>query len=375
MATKSSNTKGNPYHDEGTGRFTSSGESGAKGAEQSGTPKMPSIRLKPNFDISSARSSLASQPQPPQNQPQPPQNQPIGQYKPAASVDEAIAIGKSILPGCEVNYSANCNVEKLNDLNMALSDIATAFPKFVSNGLLFAYGDGLSMDEGKLRKLMSESAIGVIKNDEFFKGVYDRFFESFGASNGLGEESRYSEDAIRAFMGFDRGFNPYEYVNQARGGGTLAYYQVSMDNIFNPGAGGKGINGAVKFYNSILQNPTRSEISNAAYAVDSGFHFDYGGHSYTYATGVHELGHSIFTIAYKKCNDAERAEINELLREGSGRSRSQVSGYGRTNAYEQEAEAVADAMCRGAQATPHNRKMFAWLKKVHRRLEEENGNR
>ena len=117
-----------------------------------------------------------------------------------------------------------------------------------------------------------------------------------------------------------------------------------------------------------MRKATPWEIRESQDSVRAGFHFDYGEHSYTYATGVHELGHSIFTIAYKKCNDEERAELDQLLRDGASVSRREVSGYGHTNFYEQEAEAFADGMCRGDNATNHNKKMMSWLEKVHNRL-------
>lgn len=367
MAQKSSNTHGNPYHDEATGQFTSAESSSSQSGDDLNLgagdgSKHFALRLKPNFNVQDAKSKLqqikaASQPQ-------------LGQYREATSIQDAIDVGRSILPDCLVNYSNRCDLDKVNELNKALNDIVHRFPGFVQNGLLNAYGDGLSLSPEDLEQTFAKSALNVIQKDKYFSRLYDEFFNDFKARFGLKDEEKYSERALSRFMRLDDDFDMFDYTTRANGFGTLAYYQVSQFNRFNPGQGGKGINGAIKFYTSTLKKATPQEINMNAQAVEDGYHFDYGGHSYTYGTAVHELGHAIFTIAYKKCTDEERAELNQLLRDGFDvhKSFSEVSRYGHTNAYEQEAEAVADGMCRGDNATPHNKKMIAWLDKVHARL-------
>ena len=52
MATKSSNTQGNPYHDE-EGKFTSA--NGNSVSARKDGEKHFSIRLKPNFDVNAAK--------------------------------------------------------------------------------------------------------------------------------------------------------------------------------------------------------------------------------------------------------------------------------------------------------------------------------
>ena len=365
MATKSSNTQGNPYHDE-EGKFTTA--NGSSTSVKEGEGKLFSIRLKPNFDINAAKQGL----QKAKISSQQSASQQIGSYKEATNIEEANAIGQSILPSCRVNYSNKCDVAKANEMNKALSDVANKFPGFVQNGLLAAFGDGISMQNEELKTVIVQSALNVVKNDKFFSKLYDEFFEISKNRYELNDEDKYNEQVFSHFMGFDRDFDFNDYTRSFYGGGALAYYQVSMKNIFNPPSGGKGISGAIKFYPEIMGKPTQKEISDNNYAVKTGFHFDYGEHNYTYGTGVHELGHSIFTIAFKKCTDEERVEINKILQEGSstGKESNQVSGYGHHSWYEQEAEAVADVFCRGANATPHNKKMFAWLEKVHNRLKK-----
>ena len=374
MATKSNNTQGNPYHDE-EGKFTSANGSGSVEPKLEDSGKHFSIRLKPNFDVSAARSSLQQQiksaktSEIPTTQTQTTISQ-VGMYREATNVEEAVAIGKSILPGCAVNYSKGCDIGKVNELNQALSDIANRFPGFVQNGLLNAYGDGISFNGEEIRHIIVQSALNVVQNDAHFKKIYDDFFVQSQQKYNLKDEDKYAENVFSHFMAFDRQFDVRDYTQNTGGGDALAYYQVSQDNIFSQNVGGKGINGAIKIYPDVLKTPTQRELAAVQRQIDSGFHFDYGGHGHTYGTGVHELGHSIFTIAYKKCNDEERAEIDQLLRDGTRKDFNQVSGYGHTNAYEQEAEAVADVMCRGDNATPHNKKMVAWLDKVHARLKK-----
>lgn len=363
MAIKSTNEKGNQYHDEETGKFTSADNTNTK--KEDGE-KHFSIRLKANFDVNSAKTNL-QQAKTNSNQPT---TTPVGSFKEATTVEEAVQIGRSILPGCLVNYSSGCDVSKLNEMNRALSDIANRFPGFVQNGLLNAYGDGISLNENEIMQHISRSALNVVKNDKHFSKIYDEFFNLSKERYGLKDEDKYSEHVFSHFMALDRSFDVYDYTKKHGGGLALAYYQVTQDNIFSRVPGGKGINGAIKFYPDILKKATPEEIAINQHAVETGFHFDYGEHNYTYGTGVHELGHSIFTIAYKKCNDEERAEIDQLIRDGHGKDYRQVSGYGSKTDYEQEAEAVADVMCRGSNATPHNKKMVAWLDKVHKRLKE-----
>lgn len=55
MATKSSNTQGNPYHDEATGEFTSAGSGSAKTEQVEAT----GIRLKPGVDLSTIKARTA----------------------------------------------------------------------------------------------------------------------------------------------------------------------------------------------------------------------------------------------------------------------------------------------------------------------------
>ena len=364
MAVKSSNTQGNPYHDE-EGKFTSANNVGSAKPEDGS--RLFSIRLKPNFDINAARARL----QQVNTVSSAPQSGQIGSYREASSIEEAVQIGKSILPGCEVNYSSGCDLTKVNEMNKALNDIAHRFPGFVQGGLLNAYGDGVSLSGEQMMNVIVNSALNVVKNDKHFKKYYDRFFEQSKARFGLSDEDKYSEKVFIHFMGLDRQFNMNDYTKSLDGGDALAYYQVTYRNMFDQRPeGGAGINGAIKFYPHILQKPTQRELNAVADQVISGFHFDYGEHSYTYGTGVHELGHSIFTIAYKKCTPDERAEIDQLIRDGKGKDYKEVSGYGHHTEYEQEAEAVADVMCRGEDATPHNRKMVAWLDKVHARLKQ-----
>ena len=368
MAIKSSNVKGNPYHNEEDGKFasandasTSKSEVEASDSKVSTPEKKFSFRLKSNFDINAAKSSL-------QQLKQASQQPKIGEYRDATTVEEAVAIGREILPGCLVNYSNGCDVGKLNELNKALNDISHRFYGFVQNGLLNAYGDGVSLAENEVMDNIYASALNVIKNDKYFSTMYDDFFSESQQQYGLQDSDKYSPKTLNHFMALDRSFNAGEYSNKYHGGGVLAYYNTTQKKVTGINEGGRGINGAIKFYPGTLKARTPLEIQDAQSAVDRGFHFDYGGHDYVYATGVHELGHSIFTIAYKKCTQEERAEIDQLLKDGMGKDRSQVSGYGHSNAYEQEAEAVADVMCRGNQATLHNRKMVGWLDKVHTRL-------
>ena len=371
MARKSSNEKGNPYHDEATGQFTSAEDSSTQNSGDLNLgagdgAKHYTLRLKPNFDLNRARNDL--QQAKANNQTKSTTAAPIGQYREATSIQDAIVVGKGILPDCLINYSNKCNLAKVNELNKALSDIANRFPGFVQNGLLNAYGDGISLNQEDLEQTFAKSALNVIQKDKYFSRLYDDFFNSVKTRLGFTDEEKYSEQALSWFMKLDENFDMYEYINISNGHGTLAYYQVSQDNIYKPGQGGKGINGAIKFYPSALQKATTKEIAINTFAVKDGYHFDYGEHSYTYGTGVHELGHAIFTIAYKKCNDEERAELNQLLNDGFGKSRNEISRYAQKNAFEQEAEAVADGMCRGENATPHNKKLMAWLDKVHARL-------
>lgn len=362
MATKSSNIQGNPYHDE-EGKFTSAETSSVSKTKESG--KLFSIRLKPNFDINAMKQGLQQVKLVANSN----NTMQIGSYQEASTIEEAIEIGKKILPSCEVNYSQGCDIEKVNELNKALSDISNRFPGFVQNGLLNAFGDGLSLNEDRMSNIIVNSAINVIKNDKHFRKIYDRFFDESKMKFNLKDEDKYSEQVLRHFMCLDKGFDMKDYTQQYGGGNAMAYYQVSQDKMVGTDLpGGKGINGAIKIYTNVLKKPTQKEINEMQYSIASGFHFDYGEHSYTYGTGVHELGHSIFTIAYKKCTDEEREELNQLLHDGFTKDYHQVSGYGHTNAYEQEAEAVADVMCRGNNATLHNKKMVGWLDKVHTRL-------
>ena len=166
MAQKSSNTKGNPYHDEGTGQFTNAegGSTQSKG-ELGNDSKHFSIRLKSNFNLNDARSDLQ---QTKTSQPQQPPIPPIGQYREATSIQDAMAVGRSILPDCLVNYSEKCDLAKVNELNKALSDITNRFPGFVQNGLLNAYGDGLSLSEQDIMHTIKQSSLNVVQKDKYF---------------------------------------------------------------------------------------------------------------------------------------------------------------------------------------------------------------
>ena len=53
MAKKSSNTQGNPYHDEGDGKFTSPNDNGS-----SFSTKISNIKLKPGADLSGLAQSI-----------------------------------------------------------------------------------------------------------------------------------------------------------------------------------------------------------------------------------------------------------------------------------------------------------------------------
>ena len=372
MAIKSANTKGNPYHNESDGRFTS-----ANGASASGDDgKKPSITLRPGFDLASAKSALqqaktaSAQPAPAQ---QTPQGGPFGMpnpnaYRQASTIDEAVQIGKSILPGCLVNYSEGCNIGKINDLNMALADISGRFPLFLANGLLSAYGDGVSLDADDLYKHTKEAAMNVLKEDKFFSSLYDEFYKNYQLESGISDGMKYSEAAIFLFLGHSWNYaSTQEYVSKTIGFSTLAFYQNTFE-LKKPIVGGKSVSGIIKFYKSKLRDPNDWETSENNKNYDFGFHFRPGDRSASYANGTHELGHALFTIAYKKCSDEERAELDAILKDGRTKDSYQVSGYGHTNNYEQEAEAVSDVMCRGKEATPHNRRVVAWLDKVHARI-------
>ena len=200
MAIKSTNTQGNPYHDENTGQFTS--ENGSSAPKTKGEPRLFSLRLKPNFDINAARADLQQRVAKSQQTQVAPVS-PVGSYREASSIEEAIVIGKSILPSCVVNYSPGCDLTKVNDMNQALSDIANRFPGFVANGLLNAYGDGISLNMDEIRNIAIQSAINVIKNDKYFSKIYEEFFDLSKAKHGAKDEDKYSEEVLSHFMCFD----------------------------------------------------------------------------------------------------------------------------------------------------------------------------
>lgn len=79
-----------------------------------------------------------------------------------------MAVGRSILTDCLVNYSEKCDLDKVNELNKALSDIAKRFLDFVQNGLLNAYCDGLSLSEQDIMHTITQSALNVVQKDKYF---------------------------------------------------------------------------------------------------------------------------------------------------------------------------------------------------------------
>lgn len=334
MPIKSDNVKGNPYHDESTGEFTSAENTSSKNEES----LIKEIKLKSGVNIEDIKADVARRLEDKKN-------------KIPSSIEEAEEIGNLIL-GTDahiVGYDKRTSVEVAHQFNNALKDMVNAFPRLFKNDLLIAYGtEGKGTQTFEKRKQLWDEVV----NSEPFAS----YLKSMGFYGILDSD-------VYASLNNNVLFN-LKPLPQEVGGLTAI---AKKGNAF--------------VYSSIKLNLEHSKsLEKQNNYVDSGVNMGaflpvLDENKKGYSIAAHELGHHIDFVMQNMVFEAkENSERRRLIKTGnqlgfveflsSGKTKS-ISGYAVTHGDEQIAEAFADYFANGENATNHNKNIVNFYKKVY----------
>lgn len=369
MAKKSTNTQGNPWHDESTGEFTSQNGGGAQTSQDEESRAMKLLKVDGGENYYKKGDDLSPTP------PTPPLSNKLkdkldrnkdsiararGRYKQVddyrkkglekgSTLKECEQIGTNLLGSGVVAYSNVLSVEAANQFNQALFDIKQTFPKLMES--LARYGTGsLTIDE--IRQIRSKSI--------------ERYHELAKSMNIMtDDEKQWVGSYINEVLGEDKYTSDIYSVTQERIGsgqpGLYGYYHPSViskemlnkqNNIRADILVGESTGG---FYRSVQTrdslvglstvqvNPYMFSKENMPELTDdmSGYEFTREGKGKAYVAGSHELGHFVdIMFANNFLSREELAERKQLL--VAYQNSREASKYSRTNYNESAAEAISD---------------------------------
>ena len=352
MPIKSDNTKGNPYHDERNGEFTS--KDGANSVSASTLFDTPDDFLK-SFDVDNVDdflNSLDSESAEEKN------GQDI--FTPLTmptSIEDAEKQGNRILGSTNVvGYADDTDLQVANDYNQALQDVVRDFPKLFTNQQLFLYG--------------TKSRLNITEDSWFEKARKDvtELTNSPVYQKRLKKLNISSDEFISRIVGSMTGYLRDHFITRLGTMGGLTR-NVSLDKE-KYGSDITGCNTIA--FNRQLSTTDASGLRDSYRKnnIWNGWILPLGKKSYTYYIATHELGHHVYYRLAFLMNESEKNTLNKITGKDTFKlmETEQISRYARKSKLEQIAEAVSDVYCEKEYASKHNKKIYSILKKIYERV-------
>lgn len=361
MPTKSDNTKGNPYHDENTGEFTSK-----DGVSSNGLKIKAGLSSEKLKELISNGATSAAVPLQTTSQPKKLIND-DGSLTNVVNLEEANEQGAQILGEKDIVYYENIPVENAVEFNNALHDVYKDFGNTFKNGNLINYGvsDRTSFsNQADVQKKILENIFKKFGND-FYKEKYlsltksnfDGFLNQIKTNLG-----KYLKSFFKPLKSENIDGVSTHWAREKIQGEKLRMFSV-VDSIR---------------FNLVNCSKTYKENFSEISSHNSGFHLPINA-SIAYDTAAHELGHFIFNTLSKYIDDNDFLELKKILSlDKNGKKTSfsklyedkQISGYAlsKDGGCKHIAEAFADVYSNGNNATVHNKRIVKFLKEINDRL-------
>lgn len=365
MAKKSDNIKGNPYHDESTGQFTS---------ENDVTASSLSIKIKAGLTPDKIKDLISNGAvTTPTQTAIPTVNQSgklindDGTLIPAKNAQEAIEQGAQILgEKGVVYYDSSTNIENIRSFNEALNDVHRDFANCFETGALIGYGT-LNTDKMFFDKLQAAKDIAkkveekLRKNSSVFINAYGQNMFDGIVKNLLGNIN-YNLKALFGKMRMSNIDGKTRFLSKPN--------TSSPDSLGNTQA----FLYSIKINNGNYRNAITKEQAEAAEKNPTHLHY---GKGQAYDTATHEIGHfvSLHCFAYMDKNDY--IKMRSLFRTnnagavdtiGNLKNNREISLYAAQDAYEHIAEAFADVYSNGTNAQLHNKRIVKFFKEINDRI-------
>ena len=404
MAKKSTNTQGNPWHDESTGEFTSQNGGGSSSDnEESQAMHLMGLKSDSTGDDKEAVSGKAIKDEGrvvlPEGAKKISSNQDMSYIKQAyqqmlrnkgykdrglelgKDLKECEQIGSNILGSGIVAYSTGLNLNYANQLNQALFDIKNDYPQLLESLARFGTGAATEKEVEQIKQNANKRCNELAKSlNVQLANVESKDWVSKYIEQTLG-------DGVMSYARGLLGMTERGYTH------TLGYYRFTpirtdetdelakqrKEQIQNAGLSSAGKTQAytglaLVGLTAIQFNPTyfgKSDFVEGKGYVGGGFHYEEGKGS-AYSTGAHELGHFVDVALSNNFMNTE--ELNERMRLAKNiLANEKASEYARSDYLETAAEAFADYYSNGNNALPENIEYVRFMNKMYHKYFDDGG--
>ena len=357
MAIKSKNTKGNPWHEEGTGEFTSSNGQGSekstldeksevlkndfnlgdiKKREGHGYGHLVHLRNRLNGKNKSMESSVEAG------------------FKKFENAKEAEQMINSMIGKNVVHFEEQSSTVEINEMARAIYDVYQDFPKIIENNLISYTNKFLSNEE------LQQVADGIMdKKKELYEMAMKRYGGELPDSvkkNFLGEDSVRN----RVQKASEHSQSTYKYTENTGGSmmhiGDRFLYDYESEQTFTPSV----------IINKQYFNNRRDSMERSwrKWGYESGHNMGSEDVLEVYATCTHELGHAVHLTLQHYLKD-ENFYINEFYKK---RDNEPLSKYANTSTAEFMAECFADYYTNRDGAKDISKRAIKAMKEKYREL-------
>ena len=345
MAIKSNNTQGNPYHDEGSGEFTS-----PNNGNGSSNAIVNKIKIKPGANLSNFAQSIKNLEE--KEQPSAPifSSGEIDTNTPLTfptSIQDAEMQGSRILGLSDVvGYASDTSLEVAHSFNQALFTICKDFPQLFNKEKLYLYG---TENKKEFKTIDYMSTVNSILSEPVYQNKLNELKMS---GSTVGELMSITLPMLE---------KSFKTTNLKKGnGGISTTFAMPSTNI--------SINSIVKF-NSIYSKNLQKWSDNYQSSFDVGHFLPIGDKNVAYMAAVHELGHCVFYQLNSLMDYNEKQKFNSMFKNLDVLQwQKQISGYSTLSRHEHIAEAFSDVYCNGQNATQHNKDVVNLMKDIYDRV-------
>lgn len=354
MVTKSDNTQGNPYHAD-DGKFTSENGQGSSSEKQD----KKAIQLKNGVDLNDMMKALQQTAN--ANQPSTPvlSSKAVDVATPLTfpnSIQDAEMQGNRILGSTgAVGYADNTDLAVAHEFNKGLFDVCRDFPNLFNNEQLYLYGTADKRIYGDKQQVRNEEK--VLISSVLSQPVYVNKLQNLQMSQ---------EDIMNA-MTLALHISKKTFRDDPKigcGGFTKMSDYDDRTHTINT-------HNVIKF-NTHYSTQIAKWDKYPKSSIAQGHFLPIGDKNGAYMVAVHELGHHVFEKLVDLMDDNEKSKLKSLVMDNSNpkslQRKGEISGYATTSRHEHIAECFANVYCVGDNATNHNKKLFAFLKDVYKRI-------
>ena len=403
MAKKSTNTQGNPWHDESTGEFTSQNGGSSGSNEEKQAMQLMGLKNDSSDEDKEPISGKAIKDEGrvalPTGAKKISQNQDMNYIKQAyqqmlrnkgykdrglelgKDLKECEQIGSNILGSGIVAYSTGLNLNYANQLNQALFDVKNDYPQLLESLARFGTGAATAKEVEQIKENANKRCSELAKSlNVQLENVESKDWVSKYIEQTLGDGAMsyargllgITERGYTSTLGYYR-FTPIE-TDETKELAGQRKEQIGNANLMSAGSNRAYTGLALVGLSTIQFNPTyfnKGDFTEGKGYVGGGFHYEEGKGS-AYSTGAHELGHFVDIALANNFMDTE--ELKERMRLAKNILASEkASQYARSNYLETAAEAFADYYSNGNNAMPENIEYVRYINKIYHKYFDNGG--